>query len=365
MSTEVKAQNDMNLASVKAIYDAAKEANDILDDMKDAAEEAGTTLTQIYQDAEDAADAASEAKEAADLSLVQLSVVQDVAGTLDWIQKHGTFTVTSDTTVQEGTVYFIKEGNDYTPIAQPDPTANPHNEGWYVLDITDSQSEFIMAHLAVTTRGLWVLPSGINTGSVTPASGEAMDDARARLGSNYKVLLSNDGMYIYDGTGALIAKYGADIDFSSSRRWHVGSNEAYILYDPTTHTINIGGSVVFDSDKTMTELIAALNEPVLDITSAYTSSGVTLTASVRRGGEDVTSEYLPSTFEWYFSKPDGLEYIGICDSNYQIAIAQEDLYDGQTVMCEWARKEDAGLLDHNSNLLTDSSGNILTGYTEV
>ena len=62
---DIKAQNQTALASVKAIYDAAEEANTLLDGMQTAAEQAGTTLTQIYADAENAQASADVARTSA------------------------------------------------------------------------------------------------------------------------------------------------------------------------------------------------------------------------------------------------------------------------------------------------------------
>lgn len=145
--------------------------------------------------------AAGNAATAARTALVNLAVIEDVAGTLMWISEHGSYVLTTDTTVQDGTVYFELDSGDYVPIATPDPSANPSQEGWYVLDITDSQSDYIMAHLAVTSAGLWVLPSGI---------GQASD---AQHAAGYKALLASNGMSIFDGSGMIVASYGAETAF--------------------------------------------------------------------------------------------------------------------------------------------------------
>lgn len=247
MSIEIKAQNDTALASVKAIYDAAEQANTLLGQMEDAAEAAGTTLTQIYQDAEDAADAASQAKEVADTAQVQLSIIEDVAGTLSWISEHGTYTATTDTTVQEGTVYFIYDQTtqDYEPVINP--AGNPQAQGWYVLDVSSSQSDYIMSHLAVTSRGLWVLPSGM---------GSASD---AQYAPNYKALLSSSGLLIYDGNGVLVSTFGESIDFSSTRAQHIGNSTAYIQFNPDNGgslTI-VGSSINFEIDAVQIDLDGA------------------------------------------------------------------------------------------------------------
>lgn len=170
-----------------------------------AAQQSATTAagaaTSAQQSATSAAANAATANQAASTALVNLAVIEDVAGTLTWISEHGSYMLTTDTTVQDGTVYFELVSGDYVPIATPDPSANPSQEGWYVLDVTDSQSDYIMAHLAVTSAGLWVLPSGI---------GQASD---AQHAAGYKALLASSGMSIFDGSGMIVASYGAETAF--------------------------------------------------------------------------------------------------------------------------------------------------------
>ena len=258
-----------------------------------AATNAQNSAGQAATSAQNAANSASAANTAANSALTQLSIVEDVAGTLDWISKHGTYTATSDTTVQEGTVYFEKDGNDYTPVIEP--TGNPHSQGWYVLDVTDSQSDFIMAHLAVTSRGLWVLPSGVGS-STTPASGESQADSDARQGSGYKLLLSSNGTYIYDGSGNLVITYGANIEPSQDRPFYIGDPDStsYILFTPASGStpahISIGGGVTIGSSETLSDLLDDVQVSkdicTLSITSTNgtvfkSDSGVSTTLNVR------------------------------------------------------------------------------------
>ena len=100
-------------AAAKSAERSAEAASAILEEMEDAAEAAGTTLTQIYADAESAAESAEQAKEdattanmAANGAIRQLSVVEDVLGTLTWIAQHGEYTETFDTEVMPAKYYF-------------------------------------------------------------------------------------------------------------------------------------------------------------------------------------------------------------------------------------------------------------------
>ena len=322
----------------------AAEAKATTDEINAYAETAGKTVTQILHDGETAGAAAQEAKQQAtaattyaNSALVQLSVVEDVAGTLDWIQKHGTYESSTDTVIDPDKVYFILSDGDYVPIAMPayayelsedtevesgktyysrtgsgtdedpyvyteienptgDPSASgyyerqgPADQNWYELDIRDSQSDFIMAHLAVTARGLWVLPNGKSTeeykastdeevaadkiyyertGSGTAADPyvytpvepvgtedpseegwyEALsDEDRAMLGVGYKALLTNTGLEVYDDTGICVSKYGENIEFTSTRPQKIGGPDAYIEYDSENGTLTIAGSKVYFS----------------------------------------------------------------------------------------------------------------------
>lgn len=277
----------------------------------DAASAAASALS-ARNDAASAARDASAANYAANAALTELSIVEDVAGTLDWISKHGTYTQTSDTSVVDGKVYFEYDSttHDYTPIVLPESGANPSSEGWYVLDVSDSQSDFIMAHLAVTARGLWVLPSGIGS-NTTPASGESQTDSDARQASNYKLLLSSDGTYIYDALGAEVVKYGSTIMFNSNRGFAIGdtTGTSYIAFVPGQGVV-IGGGVKIGSSKTLSEILAEIELAALSIeiqSSAGTSfingtGSTTLTAKVYQYGDvELDSGGTLYSYKWYLN----------------------------------------------------------------
>lgn len=257
---KVRAEDTISLASVKTVNDAAEYAKDRAIAAETAATIAEGKAAQAVRAASTAEGKAEEASTYANSALSQLGIVEDVIGVLTWASEHGSFTQTSDTSVQEGKVYFTYDSStgDYTPVVTP--ASNPSAAGYYELTRVDEAMEtFIMSHLAVTSRGLWVLPNGINTGSVTPASGEAEDDARARLGNKYKVLLSSDGMYIYDGSGALVSTYGESITFSANRAQYIGNNNAYIVFDPTgSGSLTIGGSSILFGSGTLEQALEAI-----------------------------------------------------------------------------------------------------------
>lgn len=332
MSTDIRAQNEKALASVKAIYDAAEQAKADASRAQSAADEAEGHAQTALTNAATAKDAADEAQAAADKSLVQLGIIEDVSGTLNWISEHGTYTVTTDTTVQDGTVYFIYDSTtgDYTPIAQPDTTKNPHEEGWYVLDISDSQSEYIMSHLAVTSRGLWVLPSGMGT---------ATD---AQYAPNYKALLSSSGLLIYDGNGALVSTFGENITFSSSRTQRIGGTNNYIEFNASTGYLNIVGSGVYFGSTAVGDLATTVDvEEVAEnlalavegsVYYQYTTGGVTY---------DV----------WYDSTDSKYYYYNASGTKTEVSESSLDTEDGELVA---VRKN--GLNDSVANAQNEISG---------
>lgn len=214
-------------------------------------EQASAAATSAQASADSAHASAVSANNSANSALNQLSIVEDVAGTLRWISENGDFVLTEDDTVHPGTVYFIYENGEYVPITNPDPTKNPSEEGWYILDVTDSQASFIMAHLAVTDAGLWILPVNqlVSHNLVDSADNNLVDsddnqlvdygkdDENIHQASGYKVLISGEttdnhpvGVSIYNGSGDLIANYGETTTIGNAllRNVYIDSNAVYI-----------------------------------------------------------------------------------------------------------------------------------------
>lgn len=253
-------------AAQESASTAATAATNAEASASNAAANAATAASQ----ASAAQASAARANTAANTALTQLSVVEDVAGTLQWISDHGSFVATTDTTVHEGTVYFVLEGGDYIPVVEP--TGDPSAQGWYVLDVSESQSDYIMSHIAVTSAGLWVLPSGM---------GAAID---ARVAPGYKLLLASDGARLYDGSGALVMDYGEDIRMSSSRPQYIGGENAYIIYydsddDGVADSIRIGGTVYIGGTKTLSEVLDELGQASEDAAKARDICQISLTST--------------------------------------------------------------------------------------
>ena len=224
----------------------ANEAKAQADTAKSSADEAVRQAGIATANANEAKQQANTATKYADSALDQLGVVQDVIGVLNWASEHGSFTKTTDTSIQDGKVYFVYDSStgDYTPVVDPQASAL---STYYELTVDEAMESFIMSHLAVTWRGLWVLPNGL--GSSTDA----------QYAPNYKVLLANDGLYVYDGDGVLVSKFGENIRFSSTRQQTIGNNQAYIVFDPEgaggQGSLTIGGATIYLSGKTLDEIL--------------------------------------------------------------------------------------------------------------
>lgn len=195
-----------NTAATQAKADAAAAST--------AAGEAKTAANEAKADAQAANTAATEAKAdaarantAANDSLSQLSIVEDVVGTLNWITTHATYKASADTEVHAGKWYFTKSGSTYNVVTNP--TGNPSAKGYYEVDtIDEAVSNYVASHLALTNEGLYLTKDG----------------------NGYKILLANDGLKVYDPEGHLVSTFGESIIFDSARPQTIGNNNVYIKY---------------------------------------------------------------------------------------------------------------------------------------
>ncbi len=204
----------------------AKRAQDAANSAENAAEQAWTKAGEAETAAGEASLSAAAANKAASGALTQLSVVEDVVGTLTWISEHGTYVLTQDTEVVPGKHYFEKQGDVYNLIINP--SGNPSTEGYYELSgVDEAVTNYVATHLALTNEGLWVVNDS----------------------GSYKVLLSSEGMKVFDPDGLPVSTFGESIEFSSTRPQHIGGDDAYITFydsdnDGIPDAINIGGSNV-------------------------------------------------------------------------------------------------------------------------
>jgi len=336
--------------------DSAKQsALDAQHSADQASASASTALTKAQEavaSADTAERLAGEAKTNADTAnrsantaLTQLSVVEDVVDTLNWITEHGTYTATTDTTVQAGKVYYTRTGtgteqDPYVYTAVVDPTGNPQAQSWYELTIDEAVSNYVNTHLSLTNDGLWVL--GRTTGA----------------DQDYKVLLAPDGMKVYDASGNLVSTFGESVTFSSDRAQYIGGNNAYIVFNPTTGTLNIGGSVLFNGNLPLNELLAQLETLyTFDIECAVESGIATLEAHLWSGTTDMRSSYPPSAFRWILRSEAGDTKLG---TGYTWVQNMDTIGYASSIVCQFKITEDFTLVTQNGDPIVTQSGDRIT-----
>lgn len=289
MSTEIKAQNSMALASVKAIYEAAEEANNLLDGMQTAAEEAGTTLDGIYADAEQAKTSAESASEYAARALGNLSTVQSVAETLNWITSHGTMTLTTDTALDPSHVYFVADpngdytvgGNRYSVVTDPNVA---DISTYYELSIDESLNNYVATHLVVDSEGLWIIPdTGGNKVLIATGQGSTYTSAGTYIVGKVNDVDTVLAQFTADGTQ--IGQTGEshlEMDYHSMQLIDAESN-AYFYVSDLRKKETVDGSTVLLATLTESEIVT-----YSDYDSFFTAFHIYSVESVKVNGTAVT-----------------------------------------------------------------------------
>ena len=235
MSVEVRAQNTISMTSVKAIKDATDQSAQLLATMEQYAEDAGTTLLGVYQDAEDAQASALSARASAETALVNLGLVEDVIGTVEWIALHGYYELSEDTVVNEIKTYYTVTGTAVaTPSGNPhnnlyyeladgvytltndttvvtgktyytvtattvtNPIGSPAENDYYELNVDESEQQYIATHLALTNDGLRVTDGGASS-----------------------LLINTNGVTIRGADGNIIGQYGQGAIIGNTASYHL------------------------------------------------------------------------------------------------------------------------------------------------
>ncbi len=257
-NTEAYKARDTAFEAVKIAEASEKEAErakEAADSAEASANKAHDKAVEAEAAAEDASSSARTATRAANGALSQLSVVEDVVGTLTWISEHGSYSPTDDLEIVPGKYYFTKQGDSYNVVVSPQ--GNPSDQDYYELtSVDEAVSSYVASHLALTNAGLWVTNDN----------------------QSYKILLAADGMKVYDAQGNLVATFGESISFSSTRPQYIGGEDAYIIFydsnnDGIPDAINIGGSKVFiGSNRRLSDVLTSL-----DISTRQTAEGAEIT----------------------------------------------------------------------------------------
>lgn len=215
----------------------AREAADIAEESakraREKATEAETAAGRALTKATDAEAAAGRAETEAiaasryaNGALSQLSVVENVVGTLNWISEHGSYSLTGDTQVIPGKHYFILRDGKYIIVL--DPEGSPAQQGYYELSgIDEAVSNYVASHLSLTDDGLWV----------------TKDDF------GYKLLLSGEGMKVYDDKGSMIANFGGNVVIGKTSEWHqrINPGETVFAYGEKIYTYLTPGKILTEN----------------------------------------------------------------------------------------------------------------------
>lgn len=215
-TTANKAVN-MSSASMIAAESAVKDAIRA----SEAAMRAEQTAEGVEAIAIEAQTNAGIAKTSAEESLKGLSMTQDVLDVVNWVASHGVYI--KATTYVEGTSYYTVVGTEVTdPTQQTDelvgryyelengvyvktedteyddektyyfvtgtPVPAPKSEDisqYYTLNVRDAMGDYIQSHLALTNEGLYVMADG----------------------SDWKVLIDDEGVYIVNPDNEKVTKY--------------------------------------------------------------------------------------------------------------------------------------------------------------
>lgn len=190
-----------------------------------------------------------------------------------------TYTLTQDTELVEGKAYFTRSGSGttedpyvYTAVAEPDVeyistyyeeiddpyvytavenpdvseigtyyeyVIDPSALGLYELSgVDESVQRYISSHLALTNEGLWL----------------STDE------SEYRVLLTSDGLEVRNGQGTVIAKFGENVLFSGDIAQRIGGENSYISFDPQTGQLSIIADSIVLGNQNTAEMLSQLNE---------------------------------------------------------------------------------------------------------
>lgn len=197
-------------AAAATAQDAANSAVVDAGRAREAADEARATANSVHDiaveaqtDAGIAKASAANASEYAARALGNLSTVQSVTETLNWITAHGTMTLTTDTALDPTHVYFVRdvdgdyEVGEYTYSVVTEPDVR-YISTYYVLSIDESLNNYVGTHLSLTAEGLYVMLDG----------------------TSYKVLVGQS-VKILNPSGEVISEYGTSATIGQTSGQHI------------------------------------------------------------------------------------------------------------------------------------------------
>jgi len=288
LAGEAQASADDAKEAAETAWNWADDAHDAAETAWNHADDAANAASAAQTSAGQAQASAIQANASANNALTQLSTIEDVFNVLNWIADHGTYALTTDTSVVPGKYYFTRSGTspNYSYTVVTNPIGNPQTNGYYELTgVDEAVTNYISSHLALTDQGLWVIKDN----------------------QGYKVLLANDGLKIYDNQGHLVSTFGESIVFDSSRPQTIGNNSTYIKWydsnnDQIPDSIEISGSNVSIADSVT---IGGMPTKVSDLTndSGYQTSGqVSSAISSATSGLATKGNAIKATVSVYYRK---------------------------------------------------------------
>jgi hypothetical protein len=214
------------------------------------AENASQSADEAAEQANTARESAQSAHASATNALDQLAIVENVVGVLDLLSTHGNYTEITDTeaVAEDGKWYFTRSGegtttNPYT-YAVANLNVGDSVAGYYELtDIDEAITNYVSSHLALTDDGLSLQQDG----------------------SDYRLLISADGLKIIGANGTPVASYGAETTIGSKtgfnvkitgselgfyqgtqRVAYINNNQLYITQSVVLQQMDLGTPVVSD-----------------------------------------------------------------------------------------------------------------------
>ena len=292
-------------SATQAVADAGRAAT-AAENAEGSAAEASAQATAAAGSASDAASsaatAAGEAERAnqmANGALAGLSTLESVIDTVDWFAQHKK--ASTDTTVNPDKDYYTFDASTGTlSKVEPDGTENPSQQGWYELD--EAISNYVASHTAMTNDGLYVV--GLSNGWRVLVSTGAGDYTA--------------GIFLIDPNGVIAqATTATGTTFDSGRPYYIGDEDAYIVFDGNGG-ITIGGDGVSISggvtiggyDKTLSEVMAALNASISKVEYGVGSSPTSHSDITSWSSASPAWEH--GKYVWMRTTTNGLTYTHTC-----------------------------------------------------
>lgn len=194
--------------------------------------------------------------------------------------------------------WFWHDGNGaHVSTVQGNPTA-PQNTVWNSLGMLFRRgANNVLAIVTGDDAGVDVYDGEGNASSNVIASYRG-DGTRIGRADSVHVEVTDSAMTVYDADGDAVASYGESTVFSGDRDWTVGSANAFVHYDHSANTLQIGGTGVTIGGKAPADLLTDV-----DVTVTQTATGATITVNGQTAtisnGADGTSVTILGSYDTY------------------------------------------------------------------